>query len=208
MLSDLQPYVCTFPGCNLGDHMFENRNAWFQHELQIHRFEYFCNVEAHPTYRRLLGFQNHMQREHDISPAELSNPAAMNIFRHPSSLSGDYCNLCFRAEPVRNMKSHVSKHLEQISLFAIPRAEYGKDDVDAGDNQSYQAQQRLEESTSPDVEKKESVLQGYEQQSLFGSKKYANAGSFYSQPYSNTFNPSGTGFPSLAITVTIVLIPD
>lgn len=130
--------------------MFATRDTWFQHEMQMHRVEYFCNAEAHPVHSNLSNFKDHMQREHDISLKDLTNSAAMNMFRRPVSSSEGICNLCFREEPVKNMKSHVSKHLEQVALFAIPRAEYGEDDVDSGENQSCQAQHNLEESMSQD----------------------------------------------------------
>ncbi|PVH93658.1 hypothetical protein DM02DRAFT_470415, partial [Periconia macrospinosa] len=37
VLSDLQPYVCTFLECELSSHFFADRDAWYAHEKQHHR---------------------------------------------------------------------------------------------------------------------------------------------------------------------------
>jgi hypothetical protein len=42
-----------------------------------------------------------------------------SVFRSPSTKAAGVCNLCFRRS--ENLKSHVSRHLQRIALFALPR---------------------------------------------------------------------------------------
>jgi hypothetical protein len=124
VLKDLQPYICTYSDCSLRDHLFESRDAWFSHEIKHHRIEFFCNVAGHKTYTEQTSFEIHLKQDHSI---QLNNPSpALDVFRRPSQSAGGLCNLCF--QHTKNLKSHVSRHLHQIALFAVPRAHYSVDD--------------------------------------------------------------------------------
>lgn len=67
----------------------------------------------------------YMKYSHDIT---LNASSPLEIFRRPPRPSGGTCNLCFRQ--TKNLKNHVSRHLQQVALFAIPRADYSADDED------------------------------------------------------------------------------
>ncbi|KAI9769209.1 MAG: hypothetical protein M1840_004338 [Geoglossum simile] len=118
VLGDLRPYVCTFPDCDLLEHFFDTREEWYKHEVQQHRVEWFCNIEGH-QFTEISDFLEHMELAHDTT-FNASHRSLLSMFRRPSrSLTGT-CNLCLR--PSSNLKSHISRHLEQIALFALPRA--------------------------------------------------------------------------------------
>lgn len=136
VLEDLQPYVCTFPDCELSEHLFENRDAWFKHEMQKHRIEFFCNVEGHKPYEKRAEFLEHLGKDHGTS-TEIASTLP-ELFRRPSAHLSSYCNLCGRRS--NGLKAHVSRHLQHIALFAIPRAHYHSD-LDAEENDSNIAQQ-------------------------------------------------------------------
>ncbi|EON64791.1 hypothetical protein W97_04024 [Coniosporium apollinis CBS 100218] len=55
-----------------------------------------------------------------------------DIFTRPSAALGGICNLCFLSST--NLKLHVSRHLEQIVLFALPRSDYAAGDESIGGN--------------------------------------------------------------------------
>jgi hypothetical protein len=121
-LADLQPYVCTFPDCELREYFFESRDDWFQHELQQHRYEWFCNDERHDSFHGVYGFFEHMEKAHQTSLDKSQIQTLERSFQRPlRSQSGD-CSLCGKHST--ELKHHLSRHLEQLSLFAIPQTDY------------------------------------------------------------------------------------
>ncbi|KAF2006121.1 hypothetical protein P154DRAFT_254087 [Amniculicola lignicola CBS 123094] len=119
VLEDLQPYICTYGDCNLYNHFFESRDAWFKHEAQHHRIKWFCNTDNHPEYEREEDFRIHMAKDHDTFMDETQFKLLSDVFRHPTRGIEGTCNLCMRSS--KKLRSHVSRHLQQISLFALPR---------------------------------------------------------------------------------------
>lgn len=119
IFEDLQPYVCTYGDCTLYDHFFESKDTWWKHEAQHHRTKWFCNTDAHPEYDSERDFLVHMKSDHNYGLDHKQFDLFKDIFRRPSRSSEGTCNLCMRYS--RRLKSHVSRHLQQISLFALPR---------------------------------------------------------------------------------------
>ncbi|KAH0543124.1 hypothetical protein FGG08_002550 [Glutinoglossum americanum] len=101
----------------LGD--LQPREEWYKHEIQRHRVEWFCNIEGHPRYAERSDFLTHMELAHSTTFNDNQRSLLLNMFQCASrSLVGN-CNLCLRSSV--KLKSHVSRHLEQIALFALPR---------------------------------------------------------------------------------------
>jgi hypothetical protein len=123
---DLQPYVCTFPSCGLQDHFFTDRTQWWQHEIEVHRFAWHCNTRHHQSYDEQEKFLRHMQEAHSTSFTSKQLCELTPVFRSPSTKAAGVCNLCFRHS--ENLKSHVSRHLQRIALFALPRFK-GESDI-------------------------------------------------------------------------------
>jgi hypothetical protein len=119
VFNDLKPYICTFPSCELEDQIFADRSQWWQHETEVHRFEWHCNTRHHQTYDDQERFLRHMQEEHSTSFTSKQLCELTSIFRSPLTKAAGVCNLCFRHS--ENLKSHVSRHLQRIALFALPR---------------------------------------------------------------------------------------
>lgn len=132
MFNDLQPYVCTYPSCGLFDHLFENQDAWYQHETLKHRIEWFCNSDGHPHFAEQSDFFLHMRQDHDTTLDMTRSPNLLDVFVRPSSARGGICNLC--CSSTTNLRLHVSRHLEQVALFALPRSDYSADDESIQDN--------------------------------------------------------------------------
>ena len=151
VLRDLQPYVCTFTGCDFQNHLFASKDAWYQHEIQEHRYLWHCNVEGHSMYDTQELFMNHMTQIHDtkISWERMADLAP--IFQRPGSSSGGDCNLCF--EKSENLRDHLAHHLEQIALFALPRSsENDPDSKISLDQQSVEAPLSDDESRPASAE--------------------------------------------------------
>jgi hypothetical protein len=119
VLGDLRPYVCTYPDCDLLEHFFDNREEWYKHETQQHRVKWFCNILGHPQYSERTDFLTHMSRDHDTTFKDSQLTLLPSMFQCPSRSQDGICNLCTRS--CTKLKSHVSRHLQQIALFALPR---------------------------------------------------------------------------------------
>jgi hypothetical protein len=148
VLEDLQPYVCTYGDCELYDHFFESRDAWFKHEAQQHRTKWSCNVDGHMEYDSEGHFLLHMRADHDQNFDEVQFSLVKSMFRRPTNSLEGTCNLCDRQS--KNLRSHLSRHLQQIAIFALPRvnettgsgqaerdsrsSRYKKDNLDDGES--------------------------------------------------------------------------
>lgn len=122
VLSDLQPYVCTYPDCQLHDHFFENKNDWYRHESHTHRVEWFCNTMSHGPFINVEDFLDHM---HAIHSEPLDKAQLLSLhhgFQQPSNAHSGTCTLC--GEYASKIRSHLARHLEQLALFAIPQTDY------------------------------------------------------------------------------------
>jgi hypothetical protein len=118
VFDDLKPYICTFPNCNMKDHLFADRSQWWQHETEMHRFAWHCNLPHHRSYNNREDFIRHMREGHGTSFTNTQLDGVTSMFRIPSEKPAGVCNLCFRYST--NLKSHVSRHLKRIALFALP----------------------------------------------------------------------------------------
>jgi hypothetical protein len=147
-MRDLRAYACTFADCNVG--LFEHREDWFKHELEIHRRIWICPscTESNRSYDSATSLRQHLQKAH---PAFSEDPFDQNSIldmcsRPIAHMPADSaCPLCDDYErgnetqpastPViamRDIKKHLADHQEQLALFAVPRVE---DDGDAESNQ-------------------------------------------------------------------------
>jgi hypothetical protein len=122
VLSDLQPYICTHPDCQLNDYFFENKDDWFHHESHTHRVEWFCNTASHKSFMDIQEFLDHM---HTIHSEPLDKAQLLHLrhgFQRPSDAQSGTCTLC--GKHASRLKSHLARHLEQLALFAIPQTDY------------------------------------------------------------------------------------
>jgi hypothetical protein len=131
VFDDLKPYICTFPSCDMKDHLFADRSQWWQHETEMHRFAWHCNLPQHRSYDDREDFMRHMREGHGTSFTNKQLDGVTSIFRIPSEKPAGVCNLCFRYST--NLKSHISRHLKRIALFALPNtsdeSDYTSSDV-------------------------------------------------------------------------------
>jgi len=120
VLDDIQPYVCTYSDCDLPeDHFFTNKEEWYRHETQRHRVKWHCTYEKHPEYEKLPDFLLHMRYNHHRTIDLSQSSQQIDVFRRALREPAGACNLCQRQST--NLRSHVSRHLQQMALFALPR---------------------------------------------------------------------------------------
>jgi hypothetical protein len=101
------------------DYFFEDRDQWYQHETQKHQIEWFCNSQGHQRFNDKTEFIQHMEVIHNITLDTSKTPLVLEIFAYPMRGPSGDCHLCKR--PARNLKSHLSRHLQQLALFALPK---------------------------------------------------------------------------------------
>lgn len=62
ILTDLRPYVCTFPGCEVP--YFGDVDEWFRHEMETHRVDYTCQVCSSKTFSSRDQYISHLRQLH------------------------------------------------------------------------------------------------------------------------------------------------
>jgi hypothetical protein len=96
-----------------------SRDEWYKHETQRHRSKWFCNTEYHLEYEKEPDFLKHMKDDHGMAFDLRRLSILGDMFRKPSRAIEGQCNLCMRHSA--KLRGHVSRHLQQIALFALPR---------------------------------------------------------------------------------------
>ena len=81
--------------------------------------KWFCDVLGHPQYAERTDFLAHMSRDHGTTFNNSQLTLLPDMFQCASRSQDGICNFCKR--PCARLKSHVSRHLQQIALFALPR---------------------------------------------------------------------------------------
>src|SRR5579862_4403276 len=127
--------------------MFPDRHTWFDHELQFHRVEWYCQFCTRAPYQSLEIFRIHMQSLHAQKFTEEQLPALVELSQQSlDRIPATACPLCDEWEKIleaRNPESsikalavtpkqfrhHLGGHMEQLALFALPRSYSGDGDA-------------------------------------------------------------------------------
>ncbi|KPM46533.1 hypothetical protein AK830_g114 [Neonectria ditissima] len=133
---DLKAYMCTVSEPNCDTKLFGDRDAWFEHEMQNHRFRYRCRLCRHGP----LGsedMRSHIQLSHGPFPndqlKELQD-AGKEALTQVRALDCPFCEDWVDASPnseqltqetfvsASQFKRHVAMHQEQLAIFSFSRA--------------------------------------------------------------------------------------
>jgi hypothetical protein len=114
--------VCTFEECKIPDRTYESRHEWFQHELQAHRKWWECIEGCNVVFRSLHAFHEHLTNEHDVlADNDRTVDLVRNCERQESMNTGADCELCStKLSTLTQLRRHLGKHHEELSLFALP----------------------------------------------------------------------------------------
>lgn len=132
--TDIRPYVCTLGGSECEDLMFTDRSSWFRHELTHHRSQFAC-AECTAEFGSEPKFRDHLAKHGESSDERMDDLVAAGRRVQRIFVAGD-CPLCDEWEAAKaaassqvvtgpQLKRHVATHLEQLALFAVPRAVAG-----------------------------------------------------------------------------------
>lgn len=128
VFSDLQPYVCTFENCS--ESPFSTRNEWFQHELDSHRRRWECILcdNSRPKFSHKDKITAHFKEQHNGVVTENQVDLIIGACETPmTKFDASACPLCSEWVPpseeainTREFRRHLARHLQQISLEALP----------------------------------------------------------------------------------------
>ena len=135
VLQDLEPYICTFPGCGLDT--YHSQHSWFEHELLIHRTNWVC-PKCSEVFKSSEGLQSHIVISHrqEISSNQVAAIVKQSR-RQTQGISPSDCPLCdedwasadsgatssdeLLLVDMQQFQRHLGHHLQQIALFSLPR---------------------------------------------------------------------------------------
>ncbi|KAL7945839.1 hypothetical protein V8C42DRAFT_45430 [Trichoderma barbatum] len=171
---DLRPYSCTIGGAECESLAFQHRDSWFQHELDYHRSQYACSLCKCGLFTERAGLRSHILGSHGQFPEHQLQIMEDSGRKYPTSFKAQGCPFCndwsaalqekeksrFQGiEPqnisvrVSRFKRHVGAHLEQLAIFAIPRAvEDIAGDKLRSDSNSFSARPWSTDSIAQDVQ--------------------------------------------------------
>lgn len=137
----MRAYTCTFLDCSEG--LFEDREHWFEHELEQHRREWLCVSCPGLIFTARITFEKHLNRNH-FTEEKTGSLIALTLessSRPVTEVAASSCPFCndwdqvLRQEaadteskipddneimvPTEQFKRHLGRHMEQLALFAI-----------------------------------------------------------------------------------------
>lgn len=138
VLSDLEPYVCTYPGCSLDT--YQSQHAWFDHEVLIHRGTWPC-FQCGEVADSADTLQIHLKTQHADQISSQQLPLVVEQSRRPAKfIEPNECPFCeeewARGEvsgtgalvvTLDEFRRHLGQHLQRIALFSLPRLEQNQD---------------------------------------------------------------------------------
>ncbi|KAF2490359.1 hypothetical protein BU16DRAFT_543692 [Lophium mytilinum] len=130
LLQDLQPYVCTYEDCTVGDQLFRSRREWIEHEAG-HRKLWRCPEHKNSIYKSKAGLEDHLHAEHPGTFPEDHIKSILSIGETTSVDLRPKCPLCLaNATMEGGLQNHIANHLERFAAFALPK------DIDTADDHS------------------------------------------------------------------------
>ena len=127
VFQDLQPYVCTFPSCPKADELYDSQREWFNHEVQLHHREWYCDACLKSFSQKAL-FQEHISVRHP----ELGTKGHFEavIQRCERAIITDIvCPLCGINSTLQTLEKHLGLHLQEVALFTLPHLGEGSSDT-------------------------------------------------------------------------------
>ena len=150
LIHDLRPYVCTYKHCETGDHTYDRRRDWAEHEAFTHRRVWRCLSHQDETFPNISLYKAHIRRCHDEDSSTLQT---LELMKASQSASSDAhlrpCPFCLATLPSSDkMERHVARHLERIASFALPRSTGLEEDINEQGSVIGSVEAELEDSQS------------------------------------------------------------
>ena len=120
VFKDLRPYVCTSERCLKAAQLFECRNDWYDHEVQFHRREWYCD-DCEESFCAQGDFKDHLKTDHENLFSNSKFTAAINRCEK-ASFDDQPCPICqgLQKYSYTRLRSHLARHMQQLALFTLP----------------------------------------------------------------------------------------
>ncbi|KAF3930612.1 hypothetical protein ABW19_dt0205145 [Dactylella cylindrospora] len=105
------------------------------------RLTWFCKVDGHASYDTREAFLEHMQFEHNVNLGRREISTVKDLFGTPSGSKSGTCTLCL--QEATSFEAHISRHLEQLALFVIPRAHFLNGEDGDGEDEGSNSSKRI-----------------------------------------------------------------
>ena len=158
VFADLQPYICTFTGCEDELLQFSSRAAWADHELSKHRIDQFWDCpECSNKSSSAVDWEEHLltihQRLYSQPKLQILKQTAYKPQSRP--VESEECPLCrvVLGKSRRAFVKHVGRHMEEIALVALPREnleDSNEESVSTGQKPSLHSDRPLSPASLPD----------------------------------------------------------
>ena len=118
--------MCTIKSCKQANTtLYENREDWWAHELQVHRKVWCCNIDGHDIFTEETLFFKHMHEQHRglTDRVEWSGLTALYGWPIDRATSASEETSALSAP---HLQSHLARHLEDLALRVLPNSESEK----------------------------------------------------------------------------------
>ncbi|KAI8627280.1 hypothetical protein F5Y19DRAFT_443795 [Xylariaceae sp. FL1651] len=131
---DLRPYLCTAESCSDPDRQYATRYDWIYHETQMHHRQWEC-PECSKVFQSKTAFNAHISHDHGQRWTETQLVILGDIReRAKNDTASSVCPFCSLDLLHHKLLEHMANHLEEISLFALPRLAHSDSDVKVDSN--------------------------------------------------------------------------
>ncbi|KAJ6790296.1 hypothetical protein PWT90_09962 [Aphanocladium album] len=165
VFEDLRPYVCVQEKCTGAEYGFAHRRDWITHTKRTHLTEYKCSAES-CTWKGLneVTFKAHIQKSHSNDISRYGTDTLLAFARVEGSEHQDLsCPLCGELQSsTKSYYRHVGRHMEQLSLFALPlndEADADELETDGDDGDELQSLSDANEAAENDTKQALNVNQ-------------------------------------------------
>jgi len=152
---DLRPYICLHPACPNQDKLYATRHDWIYHEMQMHRRQWTCR-DCHDTFFSREDMRAHLGSKHSsVGSSQMSDASRDALLVLHEQAMDEWlpasCPLCRRKSDLKSMLAHLGGHMEQLSLFALPRSVVDMED-EVGDEEENKPDGVSQTSMMSDIE--------------------------------------------------------
>ena len=132
VFKDLQAFVCTFPYCTTPNETYGSRREWFLHEISCHRRIWTCAGHCDRVFQSSEELTEHIRTIPSMNVTDAQIPALLEMRSSPIAKSAKLCCPICQSTVLgtSSFQKHLGRHLQDISLFALPMVE-NEDDIDS-----------------------------------------------------------------------------
>ncbi|KAK3375686.1 hypothetical protein B0T24DRAFT_205331 [Lasiosphaeria ovina] len=137
---DLRPYTCSYPSCPSSDKLYPTKHDWIYHEAQLHRRKWVCR-DCHLDFPSPGEMSAHLELGH---PGRTSSSSHLEIYEMAvDDADPAECPLCPMKSNLKAIFKHLARHMEELSLFALPRLIEDEDNEEQANENDGEARSHL-----------------------------------------------------------------